>query len=247
MDAQGFRLGISDAAILSRTEADLLSGRAGRRLEKRGVVGTAGGRVLKRCGVFESAGCLSGVLEGVESFFYHWVGVCKTATSHTFNSVFFISWRQLGWLASDGTKLSMFRHFSWSHWQFSPHVIFPFRHLHCLLTQRPLHEHWREGRESRVTTASASDLNLRRAHGRAWPAGGLWAHPSGFGFLGHPASLLVLQRTPLVLFLFLLVLILAGGHQLLHVDGGVLRCFGGGETLDFGLRGTQEIGPFQYT
>lgn len=73
MDAQEFRLGISDAAILSRTEADLLSGRAGRRLEKRAVVGTAGGRVLKRRGVFESAGCLSGVLEGVESFFYHWV------------------------------------------------------------------------------------------------------------------------------------------------------------------------------
>lgn len=42
---------------------------------------------------------------------------------------------------SAGTWLSIFRHFSWSHWQFSPHVIFPLRHLHCLLLQRPLHAH----------------------------------------------------------------------------------------------------------
>lgn len=38
--------------------------------------------------------------------------------------------------------LSIFRHFSRLHWQFSPHVIFPLRHLHCLLPQRPLQAHW---------------------------------------------------------------------------------------------------------
>lgn len=98
--AQEFSLGISDAASSRRTEADLLSGRAGRRLEKCGVVGTAGRRVLKRRGVFASAGGLSGVLEGVKRF-YHWVGVSKAVTSRTSenakdNSVFFlISWRQL--------------------------------------------------------------------------------------------------------------------------------------------------------
>lgn len=74
--AQEFSLGTSDAASSKRTEADLLSGRAGRRLEKCGVVGTAGWRVLKRRGVFASAGGMSGVLEGVERF-YHWVGVSK--------------------------------------------------------------------------------------------------------------------------------------------------------------------------
>lgn len=46
----------------------------------------------------------------------------------------------------------MFRHFSWSHWQFSPHASFPLRHLHCLLTQRPLHAHWKKKKKEHVAS-----------------------------------------------------------------------------------------------
>lgn len=58
-----------------------------------------------------------------------------------------------GWRTSAGAWFSIFRHLSWSQWQFSPQVIFPLRQRHCLLLQQPLHAHY--GKQS-------CDMDLER-------------------------------------------------------------------------------------
>lgn len=59
------------------------------------------------------------------------------------------------------------------------------------------------------------------------------AHPCRFRFLGRSAPFLGFFGTPLVL--FLIALVLTGGHQLLDADGGTLWRLGCGEALSFRL------------
>lgn len=140
----------------------LFSGSARGWLEEGGVVRADGRLIWKRRRASGNAFSLTYILIGNRT-------VQRSLVSNTFT---------INLYTSAGIWLSIFRHFSWSHWQFSPHVIFPLRHLHCLLMQRPLQAHWRGERLvwPQPSRNGTDDANGDRSS--LWDFTGVMADPS---------------------------------------------------------------------
>lgn len=180
----------------------LFSGSTGRWFKEGDVVRAVHHRVLKGSRL---SGNIFYVLQWIKTFKNKYIKLpktCKDAVNakELEKKLEFTSTSVVAWL-------SIFRHFSRLHWQFSPHVIFPLRHLHCLLPQRPLQAHW--GTE--ITVMLTLIQRQRASQCSNWNCSQrlFKSYPNCLCFLGDPASLLGSFRTPFIL----LLLTLTWRHQ----------------------------------